>query len=269
MAVFVAQLLGPAPRHPGGGRLRAAKGRGRQGRSRVPGPRGAAAQLARSLRRCCSRRPRSPANALRWNLSELRRLLGGPETVGSGATVGLRLPSGSTLDVSRPAGRDLGCRRRAAQYSGPGAVGGDQRRGQPGFDAWLLGERRRLQGLGGAVLREGGVAGAGRRRHARCGGARYAPARRRSAERGRARPVRPSVRGHGRRGRRRATAGGIRRPVPTGVRDRHRARALWRGPHGDAGRGDRRRSRRRRGAPGVRRGGNRGRCLRPRARRAP
>ena len=25
-----------------------------------------------------------PANALRWNLSELRRLLGGPETVGSG-----------------------------------------------------------------------------------------------------------------------------------------------------------------------------------------
>ena len=33
-----------------------------------------------------------PAGALRWNLSELRRLLGGPDTVGSGNTVQLRLP---------------------------------------------------------------------------------------------------------------------------------------------------------------------------------
>src|SRR5437867_9934414 len=41
-----------------------------------------------------------PAGALRWNLSELRRLLGGPDTVGSGNTVRLRLPEGSVLDVS-------------------------------------------------------------------------------------------------------------------------------------------------------------------------
>ncbi len=33
-----------------------------------------------------------PAGALRWNLSELRRLLGGPDTVGSGNVVQLRLP---------------------------------------------------------------------------------------------------------------------------------------------------------------------------------
>src|SRR5438552_13989622 len=40
-----------------------------------------------------------PAAALRWNLSELRRLLGGPDTVGSGNTVRLRLPEGSIVDV--------------------------------------------------------------------------------------------------------------------------------------------------------------------------
>src|SRR5438034_8896355 len=40
-----------------------------------------------------------PAGALRWNLSELRRLLGGPDTVGSGNAVRLRLPPGSVVDV--------------------------------------------------------------------------------------------------------------------------------------------------------------------------
>src|SRR5581483_4353394 len=40
-----------------------------------------------------------PAGALRWNLSELRRLLGGSDTVGSGNVVRLRLPEGSTVDV--------------------------------------------------------------------------------------------------------------------------------------------------------------------------
>ena len=34
-----------------------------------------------------------PAGTLRWNLSELRRLLGGPDTVGSGNVVQLRLPA--------------------------------------------------------------------------------------------------------------------------------------------------------------------------------
>ena len=40
-----------------------------------------------------------PAAALRWNLSELRRLLGDPGTVGSGSDVRLRLPEGSSIDV--------------------------------------------------------------------------------------------------------------------------------------------------------------------------
>jgi hypothetical protein len=40
-----------------------------------------------------------PAGALRWNLSELRRLLGGPDTIGSGNVVQLRLPEGSLIEV--------------------------------------------------------------------------------------------------------------------------------------------------------------------------
>ena len=97
-----------------------------------------------------------PANALRWNLSELRRLLGGPETVGSGATVGLRLPSGSTLDVSVLL---EGTSAAAVELPGLGRelLEGINVEASPGFDAWLLGERRRLQGLGGAVLREGAL----------------------------------------------------------------------------------------------------------------
>src|SRR5258708_3000101 len=40
-----------------------------------------------------------PAGTLRWNLSELRRLLGGPDTVGSANVVQLRLPAGTVIDV--------------------------------------------------------------------------------------------------------------------------------------------------------------------------
>src|SRR3954453_17067847 len=40
-----------------------------------------------------------PSSALRWNLSELRRLLGAPEPVGSGTTVALPLPIDTTIDV--------------------------------------------------------------------------------------------------------------------------------------------------------------------------
>jgi DNA-binding SARP family transcriptional activator len=94
-----------------------------------------------------------PANALRWNLSELRRLLGGPETVGSGTTVRLRLPSGSVLDV-----RVLldGTSTAAVELPGLGRelLEGVEVEASPGFDAWFLGERRRLHSMGGAVLRE-------------------------------------------------------------------------------------------------------------------
>lgn len=94
-----------------------------------------------------------PGAALRWNLSELRRLLGGSDTVGSGNTVQLRLPEGSVIDVHvLMAGTSL----EAVELPGLGRelLEGVEIEGSPGFAAWLLGERRRLQALGEAVLRE-------------------------------------------------------------------------------------------------------------------
>lgn len=99
-----------------------------------------------------------PAGALRWNLSELRRLLGGPETVGSGNAVHLRLPEGSVFDV-----RVLmeGTAGEAVELPGLGRalLEGMDIEASPGFAAWLLGERRRLQALSGSVLREGALRG--------------------------------------------------------------------------------------------------------------
>jgi DNA-binding SARP family transcriptional activator len=97
-----------------------------------------------------------PAGALRWNLSELRRLLGGPETVGSGAAVQLRLPAGSEIDVHvLMAGTSLA----AVDLPGLGRelLEGIEIEASPGFAAWLLGERSRLRALTEAVLREGAL----------------------------------------------------------------------------------------------------------------
>jgi DNA-binding SARP family transcriptional activator len=97
-----------------------------------------------------------PAGALRWNLSELRRLLGGPETIGSGNVVQLRLPEGSTIDVHVLMG---GTWREAVELPGLGRelLEGMDVEASVGFTAWLLGERRRLLALSGAVLREGAM----------------------------------------------------------------------------------------------------------------
>ena len=97
-----------------------------------------------------------PAGALRWNLSELRRLLGGPDTVGSGNVVQLRLPEGSVIDVDvLMAGTSL----EAVELPGLGRelLEGVDVDASAGFTAWLLGQRRRLQALGEAVLREGAL----------------------------------------------------------------------------------------------------------------
>ena len=97
-----------------------------------------------------------PAGALRWNLSELRRLLGGPDTVGSGNVVQLRLPAGTVIDVLVLMGGTSG---EAVDLPGLGRelLEGMDIDASPGFAAWLLGERRHLQGLSEAVLREGAL----------------------------------------------------------------------------------------------------------------
>src|SRR5436853_1492852 len=97
-----------------------------------------------------------PSSALRWNLSELRRLLGGPETVGSATTVALRLPIDTTIDVHV---LQAGTSSDAVALPGLGRelLEGVRVEASPGFAAWLLGERRRLRSLGNAVLREGAL----------------------------------------------------------------------------------------------------------------
>ena len=97
-----------------------------------------------------------PAGALRWNLSELRRLLGGPDTVGSGNVVQLRLPAGTVVDVLVLMGGTSG---EAVDLPGLGRelLEGMDIDASPGYTAWLLGERRRLLGLSEAVLREGAL----------------------------------------------------------------------------------------------------------------
>src|SRR6476619_2788885 len=97
-----------------------------------------------------------PAGALRWNLSELRRLLGGPDTVGSGNVVQLRLPAGTVVDVLVLMGGTSG---EAVNLPGLGRelLEGMDIDASPGYTAWLLGERRRLLSLSEAVLREGAL----------------------------------------------------------------------------------------------------------------
>ena len=97
-----------------------------------------------------------PANALRWNLSELRRLLGGPDSVGSGNTVELRLPTGSRIDVLV---LQAGTSAAAVELPGLGRelLEGVRIDATPGFDAWLLAQRRRIASLSGSVLREGAL----------------------------------------------------------------------------------------------------------------
>ena len=97
-----------------------------------------------------------PAGTLRWNLSELRRLLGGPDTVGSANVVQLRLPVGTMIDVQVLMGGTSG---EAVELPGLGRelLEGMDVDASPGFTAWLLGERRRLERLSEAVLREGAL----------------------------------------------------------------------------------------------------------------
>lgn len=93
-----------------------------------------------------------PLNALSWNLTQLRRLLGAETTI-RGEPVELQLPSGTFVDVRAvTAGTWM-------QALGVPGLGRDLLEGMafpssPAFEVWLLAERRHLAAAAGSVLRE-------------------------------------------------------------------------------------------------------------------
>ncbi|MGH2384324.1 MAG: AfsR/SARP family transcriptional regulator [Candidatus Limnocylindria bacterium] len=97
-----------------------------------------------------------PLGSLRWNLAELRRLLG-PQATIQGDPVRLELPADTQVDV-----RTLvsGTWVEALRLPGLGRelLEGIQPAADPAFEAWLLAERRRHAGDAAAMLREAAVA---------------------------------------------------------------------------------------------------------------
>lgn len=97
-----------------------------------------------------------PLAALRWNLVELRRLLG-PEAAVGGEPVTLELPPDAGIDLRL---LTSGTWVEAAQVPGLGRelLEGVEIVGSAAFETWLLAERRRFAGLSAAVLREAATA---------------------------------------------------------------------------------------------------------------
>jgi DNA-binding SARP family transcriptional activator len=93
-----------------------------------------------------------PLNALSWNLTQLRRLLG-PDAAIRGEPVELHLPSGTFVDI-----RALTAGTWVQALRVP-SLGRDLLEGMtfpscPAFEVWLLAERRHLAGAAENVLRE-------------------------------------------------------------------------------------------------------------------
>ena len=97
-----------------------------------------------------------PLGALRWNLAELRRLLGLPGAL-HGSPAVLALPPDSFVDV-----RALTSGTWAVALEIPGLgrelLEGMSFEGSPAFEAWLTAQRRHLQAQAEAVLHEAALA---------------------------------------------------------------------------------------------------------------
>jgi DNA-binding SARP family transcriptional activator len=110
-----------------------------------------------------------PLGAVRWNLAEIRRLLGA--SVLSQGSTELALPPGTFLDVQTLV---RGTPQEAVSIPGLGRelLEAMDFGGSPGFEAWLLNERRRLLGAAEAALHDAALdrlaAGRGRRCSAAC-----------------------------------------------------------------------------------------------------
>jgi DNA-binding SARP family transcriptional activator len=97
-----------------------------------------------------------PLGALRWNLAELRRSLGLADLL-RGERISLSLPEGTYVDVQVVTSASW---IKAAAVPGLGSelLAGMDFATSPGFEAWLLNERRRLAVVSLAALREGAMA---------------------------------------------------------------------------------------------------------------
>ena len=97
-----------------------------------------------------------PLGSLRWNLAELRRLLGAETKLG-GDPVQLELPTDTWIDVRTVVS---GTWIEALEIRGLDRelLEGIQPAADAAFEAWLLAERRRFAGHASAMLREGAVA---------------------------------------------------------------------------------------------------------------
>ena len=93
-----------------------------------------------------------PLNALSWNLSQLRQLLGPTSSVG-GATVALRLPPGAYVDI-RTLTNGTWLEALAIPGLGHELLEGLDFPSSASFEVWLVTERRRLLGVAEDVLRE-------------------------------------------------------------------------------------------------------------------
>lgn len=93
-----------------------------------------------------------PLNALSWNLTQLRRLLGSDAAI-QGEQVELRLPSGTFVDIrALTAGTWVQALR--VPSLGRDLLEGMTFTSSPAFEVWLLAERRHLAGAAENVLRE-------------------------------------------------------------------------------------------------------------------
>jgi DNA-binding SARP family transcriptional activator len=97
-----------------------------------------------------------PLGSLRWNLAELRRLLG-PGAKLAGDPVQLELPPDASIDVRTVV---AGTSAQAVEIPGLDRelLEGIQPAADAAFDAWLLAERRRFTGHASAMLREEAIA---------------------------------------------------------------------------------------------------------------
>ena len=97
-----------------------------------------------------------PLGALRWNLAQLRRLLGEREAL-QGEQVRLRLPRDTFVDVGTVT-RGTWLEGARAAGLGRDLLEGMDFASSPAFESWLLSERRHVKASSEAILREAALA---------------------------------------------------------------------------------------------------------------